>query len=60
MIPHEAIKAATKAFIEHGTLIPALEAAAPYMQADAWDEGWDKAMKYEYAPNPYRLNQWAT
>lgn len=31
MIPYEAIEAAAKAFIEHGTLLPALEAAAPHM-----------------------------
>ncbi len=31
-IPAEAVEAAAKAFIEHGTLLPALEAAAPHMQ----------------------------
>ena len=38
MIPDEAVEAAAKAFIEHGTLLPALEAAAPHLMAAAWDE----------------------
>lgn len=33
-IPAEAIEAAAKAFIEHGTLLPALEAASPHMHAN--------------------------
>lgn len=39
MISDEAVEAAAKAFIEHGTLLEALEAAAPHMLAEAWDEG---------------------
>ena len=33
-ISNEAVEAAAKAFIEHGTLLEALQAAAPHMLAD--------------------------
>lgn len=54
MIPSEAVRAATKAF--RGTkfmddaLMNALEAAAPFIAATAWEEGY-MAGPYE---NPYK------
>ena len=63
MIPHKAIEEAVKAFMLHGTLIPALEAAAPHLKADAWDEGEaagqdnadaNRGYNIEHKYNPYR------
>jgi hypothetical protein len=42
-ISNEAVEAATKAFIEEGTLIPALEAAAGIIRAECLEEAADKA-----------------
>jgi hypothetical protein len=52
MISHRAIEAATKAFIEYGTLIPALKAAAPHMQAGAWGDGLQYAYEEGHLTRP--------
>jgi hypothetical protein len=76
VIPAEAVKAAAKAIAEHegyGWLskpanvhqekaLKAIEAAAPYMLASAWDEGKDAVWTFlgnqdpqrERPTNPYR------
>lgn len=66
MIPAEAVEAAVGAlhesWCEHATreqwatiLTDALEAAAPHMLAEAWEEGKEAGMlDYYHAPNPYR------
>lgn len=38
LIPVTAVEAAARAFIEHGTLLPALEAAAPHMLSHEREE----------------------
>ena len=40
-IPNEAIEAAARAFIDHGTLGPTIAAAAPYIAAQALREASD-------------------
>jgi hypothetical protein len=69
VISDEAVEAAHRAWraqnTEPGTIFEynlraALEAAAPYLKADAWEEGfdWGKSGEYtrldEYEANPYR------
>lgn len=72
MTPVEAVEAATKALIkawgyetdwDEGTSADiriALEAAAPFIQERAWDEGWDAFANFDsrprgpYPANPYR------
>lgn len=59
MISDEAVEAAAKAFIEHGTLFEVLEAAAPHMLERAWDAAYQAALEDEglgrtTTPNPYR------
>ena len=73
MIPAEAVEAAAKMLWLGGTKEPhrlrrlreALEAAAPYMQAQAWDQGYDRAESdhdgtgfwtKRLRGNPYMLN----
>jgi len=71
-IPAEAINAAAKAYIDASRPIglaeieEILEAAAPYMLADAWDAGGEAAIEREHAygreekakfSNPYRADK---
>jgi len=49
-----ALRDETKAFV-----LPLIQAAAPYMMAEAWDEGAESMVdeglsEYEYSRNPYR------
>ena len=65
-IPIEAIDAATKAILREfahdenaGYMARlALESAAPFIAAEAWDEGFitaeDEARYHHKSPNPYR------
>jgi hypothetical protein len=61
VISDEAVEAAAKAFIEHGTLLEALEAAAPFIAAQVWDEAaasiideHGNPIKPTNVTNPYR------
>lgn len=64
VIPTEAARAAVKAAREsfggeaprgmRAAIHAALEAAAPYMLADAWDEGFEGSQGVYPQPNPYR------
>jgi hypothetical protein len=71
VIPVEAVEAAAKAYRREfpyneneGYVVKLiLEAAAPYIRAQAWDEGataglgWDENRGEDFAvPNPYMLN----
>ena len=72
MISDEAVEAAAKAYHRAlrqrktgpNALLEALDAAAPYLKAEAWDEGWEAGSDDETdsywgprsvtTPNPYR------
>jgi hypothetical protein len=65
MIPDEAVQAAHAAICEQniddcldpnwrGKCVKAVEAAAPYLRADAWDEGFEGAQGVYPQSNPYR------
>lgn len=34
-----------------------IEAAAPFIAAQAWDAGWNAGMRFESPKNPYRSGQ---
>ena len=56
VIPAEAVEAAAKAFIEHGTLLPALEAAAPHIISGYFREINSKAIAHELE-NPLNFSK---
>jgi hypothetical protein len=68
MIPDEAVDAAgehlppvwTSNPVYRAELVAALAAAAPFIQAEAWDEGYREAdydaPHADKSPNPYRRN----